>query len=77
MKPHQVSPPFLKGGRGDFHGKKSEKDSFRHSGESRIRSGAGAGIQCLQLVTNSLDPGDPVPAKAGNRGDDFLQSHHL
>jgi hypothetical protein len=38
-------------------------------------SGTGAGIQEKQAL---LDPVDPVPAKAGNRGDgfgDFLQTH--
>jgi len=38
---------------------------------------AEAGIQYFQIVTNSLDPGDPVPAKAGNRGDDFLRGHQV
>ena len=47
----------------------------RHPGEPRIRSGAGAGAQCLllknQLVDKSLDSapdrvrGDVIPAKAG------------
>jgi hypothetical protein len=38
-------------------------------------SGTGAGIQGKQTL---LDPGDPVPAKAGSRGDgldDFLRDH--
>ena len=35
---------------------------------------AKAGIQVLRALTECLDPGDPVPAKAGNRGDDFLRS---
>jgi len=34
-----------------------------------------AGIQSLRLVINHLDSGDPVPAKARNRSDDFLRSH--
>jgi hypothetical protein len=50
-----------------------QNDFFRHSGEPRIKSGAGAGIQYFRIVTNFLDAGDPVPAKAGNRGDDFLR----
>jgi len=33
---------------------------------------AEAGIQPFQGLAKALDPGDPVPAKAGNRGDDFL-----
>jgi len=33
-----------------------------------------AGIQSFQVVMNSLDSGDPVPAKAGNRSDGFLRS---
>jgi hypothetical protein len=36
---------------------------------------AKAGIQSFQLVADSLDPGDLVPAKAGNRDDDFLRVH--
>ena len=36
---------------------------------------AKAGIQSFRSVTNHLDSGDPVPAKAGNRGDDFLRVH--
>ena len=36
---------------------------------------AKAGIQVLRALTECLDPGDPVPAKAGNRGDDFLRTH--
>ena len=38
---------------------------------------AKAGIQEKQAL---LDPGDPVPAKAGSRGDgfsDFLRSHQF
>jgi len=33
---------------------------------------AKAEIQFIQLLLESLDSGDPVPAKAGNRSDDFL-----
>jgi hypothetical protein len=36
---------------------------------------AKAGIQFIHRLTKHLDPGAPVPAKAGNRGDDFLRSH--
>ena len=38
-------------------------------------SGTGAGIQFIHRVTKHLDSGDPVPAKAGNRRDDFLRTH--
>jgi hypothetical protein len=36
---------------------------------------AQAGIQFIHRLTKHLDSGDPVPAKAGNRGDDFLREH--
>jgi len=36
---------------------------------------AKAGIQQYDEVKNFLDPGDPVPAKSGNQGDDFLRDH--
>ena len=36
---------------------------------------AKAGIQFIHRVTKHLDSGDPVPAKAGNRRDDFLRTH--
>jgi len=38
-----------------FHGKKPEKLLFRHSGESRIGSGTGAGIQFIHRLTKHLD----------------------
>jgi hypothetical protein len=38
---------------------------------------AEAGIQSFQLVVNSLDSGDPVPAKSGNRSDGILQTFDL
>jgi hypothetical protein len=40
-------------------------------------SGTGAGIQFIHRLTKHLDSGDPVPAKAGNRSDDFLQKHQI
>jgi hypothetical protein len=49
--------------------KKSKFGLFSHSGEPRIKSGAGAGIQEIQLL---LDPGF-------RRGDDlggFLRIYH-
>jgi hypothetical protein len=50
--------------------KKSEKTYFRHSGESRIESGAGAGIQLFQILKNSLHSGF-------HRSDDFLREHQI
>jgi hypothetical protein len=35
---------------------------------------AKAGIQVLRALAECLDPGDLVPAKAGNRGDDFFEA---
>ena len=37
--------------------KKSENVLVRHSGEPRIESGAGAGIQYFQRLINTLDSG--------------------
>jgi hypothetical protein len=43
---------------------------FRHSGEPRIGSGGGAGIESFQRLINILDSGF-------HRSDDFLRDHKL
>jgi hypothetical protein len=50
--------------------KKSQFHRIRHSGEPRIKSGAGAGIQLFQAV---LDPG----FRRGDAPRDFLRDHQI
>jgi hypothetical protein len=38
---------------------------------------AKAGIQFIHRLTKHLDSGDPVPAKAGDRSNNFLRKHEI
>jgi hypothetical protein len=60
-----------------FHGKSPITSFLVIPADPGSGSGIGAGIQVLRALAECLDPGDPVPAKAGNRSDDFLRSHQL
>jgi hypothetical protein len=44
--------------------------SFRRIRLRRMKAG-------IQEIAEVLDPGDPVPAKAGSRGDDSLRNRRL
>jgi len=56
-----------------FRHKRIKVDEFVKSRETPFSViPAKAGIQFIHRLTKHLDSGDPVPAKAGNRSDDFL-----
>jgi hypothetical protein len=64
----------VKGGQQAFHKRLTKIDALLKSHRRLFFViPAKAGIQVLRALAESLDPSDPVPAKAANRGDDFLR----